>query len=179
MFLISWFGRQGFLEGRRASFLKYSPISSQTLCSWAPIISQHTPRLICFESLVDMSQTKNVPSSQGILNNDKRSLTSKADHDDKASTNAEKPNQHKDTEQRNRQNPQSTSKEAAAATTGLTPSPRSKKEKTHNASEASTFAGTKQSVCPCEPCECRELKCDGVRPMCNNCGMNGRRCSYE
>lgn len=125
-----------------------------------------------------MSQTKTVPSSQGILNNDKRPLTSKTDHDDRASPNAEKINPHKDNKEK-KQHSQSASKEDKAATTGPTPSPRSKNEKRHNVSEASTFAGTKQSVCPCEPCEWRQLKCDGVRPMCNNCGMNGRRCSYE
>lgn len=175
---ISWFGREVLLDGRRASNTRQFQFRRRHFAPGHHQLSIHT-EINLYKRFVDMSQTKNVPSSQGILNNDKRTLTSKADHNDQASSNAEKPNQHKDTEQKSWQNPQSTSKEDSAATTGLTPGPRSKKEKTHNVGEASTFAGTKQSACPCEPCECRELKCDGVRPMCNNCGMNGRRCSYE
>lgn len=44
---------------------------------------------------------------------------------------------------------------------------------------ASTFAGIKQKSYSCEPCECRKLKCDGVRPTCGNCEFTGRRCVYD
>lgn len=44
---------------------------------------------------------------------------------------------------------------------------------------ASTSAGRKQKAYSCEECECRKLKCDGVRPMCDNCAASGRRCVYD
>lgn len=44
---------------------------------------------------------------------------------------------------------------------------------------ASTYEGIKQNSYPCEPCERRQLKCDGVRPMCGNCEFTGRRCVYD
>ena len=72
-----------------------------------------------------------------------------------------------------------TSTEQAATSSTSTPSPRFTSNKAHDIYAASTHAGIKKNVVACAPCECRALICDGVRPMCDQCEMNGRRCFYE
>ena len=126
-----------------------------------------------------MSQSNNFPSSQGALDDHKPPLASRTDHGDHESANVVLRNQHKDITQNDLDNSQPTSMGQTATSRTSTPSPRSDKNKVDDVCGASTCVGIKQTVCSCEPCETRDLKCDGVRPMCNNCEINGRRCFYE
>ena len=131
-----------------------------------------------FNNLIEMSQSNTLSSSQSISNHDSPQLASRNNRSDRNSPTAELPDQHNDTAPGDADTSQSTSTEQLAASTTSTPSPGSDYNKPHDAYGASTYAGIKTRVSPCEPCECRELRCDGVRPMCNNCATDGRRCSY-
>ncbi len=115
-----------------------------------------------------MSQSNIFSSSRGTLNDDREKST------------AELLDQHQDVAESDSDISEPTSTEQQAATSSTsTPCPRSSSNKVHDICAASTQAGMKNNVVACAPCECRELRCDGVRPMCNQCEMSGRRCSYE
>lgn len=124
-----------------------------------------------------MSQSNTSTSSQSSLNNDKPQLASRNDHRDRRCLIAGL--QHKDVAQSDRNIPEPPSIEQVATSRTSTPSPRSDDNRVQDVCGASTCAGIKRNTYPCEPCEARKLTCDGVRPMCNNCETNGRRCSYE
>ncbi len=118
------------------------------------------------------------PSSQGILDNDKPSLILRTDHRDRAFPSAELRNQNENLTQSTSVSFQSPSTGKIATLEFSTPSPCSNVTEVDD-KQASTRTGIKQSVYPCEPCDSMELRCDGVRPMCNVCDFEGRRCYYE
>ena len=129
--------------------------------------------------LIEMSSSNTFTSSQATLNNEKPQVGSKNDHRDWKSPTAGLQNQHKDATQSEAKVSEPESIEQVATPRTSTSGPSLDNDKVHDVCRASTAAGTKQSVYACEPCECRKLRCDGMRPMCNNCEMNGRRCFYE
>lgn len=126
-----------------------------------------------------MSQSNTFNSSRDTLDNDKLQLASRDGCSGRETSTAEVLDQHKDVAESDSGIYEPTSREQAATSSTSTPSPRSTSNKAHDICAVSTHAGMKNNVVACAPCECREIRCDGVRPMCNQCEMNGRRCSYE
>ena len=116
------------------------------------------------------------PSSQVTLRNDKPLPTLRSKPLDGVSHDAESQGQRQDTAP---EGAEMSSIEQIAAPVTSSLSSCSDGNKVHNVFGASTRTGPRQQAYPCEPCESRELKCDGVRPMCDNCEMDGRRCYYE
>lgn len=139
-----------------------------------------TPKVVDpFKKPVDMSQSNPSQSNQSIPKNVKSPVTSKSDHSDQASSNAGKAKQTKDTAKGNPEQPQSPLTKTSTATKAATPGLHSNSNKVGSAGGASASDEIKNTSRPCGPCECRELQCDGVRPICNYCESNGRRCSYD
>ena len=138
-----------------------------------------TPKVVDpFKKPVDMSQSNPSQSNQNNRKDIKSPVTSKSDHSDQASSNAGKAKQTKDTAKGNPEQPQSPSTKTSTATKAVTPGLHSNSDKVGSAGGAPASGGIKFTSYPCGPCEWRELDCDGVRPICNNCEWNGRRCSY-
>ena len=126
-----------------------------------------------------MSQSNNFPSRQGTLDNGNPQAVSRNDHSDRKPPTAEVLSQHQDVAQSDTKVAEPTSIEHVATSGTSTPGLPCDDNRVQDLRKTSTSAGIKQNLYPCEPCEGRELKCDGVRPMCNNCGASGRRCVYE
>lgn len=126
-----------------------------------------------------MSQSNNSTSSQGALNNDKVLLAPRKDSSDWTSSTTEMLDQHRDVAQNDAKVSEPTSTEQVATSRKSLLSPSLDDKNVHNISGISTSAGTKETAYPCEPCGFKEPRCDGARPICNNCAMNGRRFFYE
>ena len=132
--------------------------------------------MLIFQKVVEMARSIYPPSSQVTPKHGRPPSTLRANHHDGVSCNAESQLQRQNTAPEKAETP---SIEQIAASVTSSPNLQSDSDRVRNIYGASTRAGTRQQAYPCEPCESRELKCDGVRPMCDNCEINGRRCYYE
>lgn len=169
------FGRELFFYERRTRLCL--PLNTPPdLAVNIEVELQHLKELIRSKRPVDMSQ-----SNQSIPKNIEPAVASKSDHDDQASSSsAEKVKQDKDTAKDSPERPQSPStKKNSTATKAVTPGLGSNTNRVYGAGGASASDEIKYTSHPCGPCQWRELQCDGVHPMCNNCEWNGRRCDYD
>lgn len=131
------------------------------------------------KSLIEMSQSNNSTSSQGALNNDKVLPAPRKDSSDWTSSTTEVLDQHREVAPNDAKISEPTSIEQVATSERPLLNPSLDDNNVHDLSGTSTLAGTKETAYLCEPCGFKEPRCDGARPMCNNCAMNGRRCFYE
>lgn len=154
------------------AFLKYSPISLQMFG-----FSRHI-KIVTSKRLRKMSDSNALSSRQGTSEDNKTQAASRNDDSGRKPPTTEPRNEKEDGAQTDPHTSQSTPTEQMTASRISTSSPRSDNSKDNDGREASEYPGINQNVYACEPCEYREIRCDGVRPMCNNCEEEGRRCVY-